>query len=229
MEQRIALRGTAVVVAPPRPMRLAWAWYDFLCPFCYAGQQRSALLVKRGFRVVNLALRIHRGIPPEGIPIGPRDGPIYALLEREIRAAGLPLRWPARLPDTRRALAVAEWTRQHVPQAFSRLHASLFAAHFALGEDLGDPAIVDRHAAAAGVKLGAMRGALADRSALAALAQSEAAALRCRVRGAPAWKIGDHVISGLQRPAEFEHAANDYDPGADHADALMMPRAKPLA
>jgi len=213
-------------VVPPRPARLAWAWYDFLCPFCYAGQERSALLVKRGFRVVNLALQIHPGIPREGIPVGARDGPIYALLEREIRAAGLPLRWPARLPDTRRALAVAEWTRRHVPSAFTRLHASLFAAHFAWGEDLGDPAVVDRHAAAAGVKLGAMRSALADRSALAALAQSEDAARRCRVRGAPAWKVGDYIISGLQRQAEFEQAADNYNSDADPADALMMPLAK---
>jgi predicted DsbA family dithiol-disulfide isomerase len=228
MEQNVAFRGTAAV-APPRPARLAWAWYDFLCPFCYAGQQRTALLVKRGFRVVNLPLQIHQGIPRGGFPIGPRDGPIYALLEREIKAAGLPLRWPARLPDTRRALAVAEWTRRNVPSAFSRLHASLFAAHFALGEDLGNPAVVDRHAAEAGVKLGALRGALADGSALAALAQSEAAARRFRVRGAPAWKIGDHVISGLQREAEFALAADEYDPGADHADILKTPGGKPLA
>ena len=226
MEQRVAIRGTVTAAVPAR---LAWAWYDFLCPFCYAGQVRSAFLVKRGFRVVNLALQIHQGIPRGGIPIGHRDGPIYALLEREIRAAGLPLRWPERLPDTRRALAAAEWTRRTTPSAFARLHASLFAAHFALGEDLGNPAVVDRHAAEAGVRLGAMRAALADGTALAALAQAEAAARRYRVRGAPAWKIGDHVIYGLQRQAEFDRAADDYDPGADHADILMTPEGKPLA
>jgi predicted DsbA family dithiol-disulfide isomerase len=114
-----------------------------------------------------------------------------------------------------------------VPSAFARLHASLFAAHFALGEDLGDPAVVIRHAAAAGVKAGAVRAALADGSALRALEQSEAAARRCGVRGAPAWKIGDHVISGLQRRTDFEEAASDYDPAADRPDAFLRSLAKP--
>ncbi|HUB96253.1 MAG TPA: DsbA family protein [Stellaceae bacterium] len=217
-----------VLAAPQRPAKLAWVWYDFLCPFCYAGQERSAYLVKRGFQIVNLPFQIHAGLPPEGVPVGNRDGPIYALLEREIRAAGLPLRWPTRLPNTRRALAVAEWTRRHMPSAFQRLHAGLFAAHFAFGEDLGDPAIVDRHATSAGVRLGAVRAAFADGSALKALEQSEAAARRHRIRGAPAWLIGDHVISGLQRRGEFEHAANAYDLAASYLDPLSSTLLRPL-
>src|SRR4051794_4134579 len=131
-------------------------WYDFVCPFCYVGQHRTALLVRHGLRVVELPFQIHPDIPPGGIAAGPRTGPIYAMLERESKEAGLPPHWPPRLPNTRRALATAEWVRRHQPRAFPQLHQQLFAAHFALGEDLEDPAVLDRHARESGVDIVAL-------------------------------------------------------------------------
>ena len=47
---------------------------------------------------------------------------LSAMLEREAKEAGLPLRWPLRLPDTRRALAVAEWARRHEARVFPQLN-----------------------------------------------------------------------------------------------------------
>jgi hypothetical protein len=43
---------------------------------------------------------------------------MYAMLEHEAAEAGLALHWPSHLPDTRRALAVAEWARRMQPRAF---------------------------------------------------------------------------------------------------------------
>ena len=121
-------------------------WYDLLCPFCYVGQHRTAILLRHGLDVVELPFQAHPDIPPGGIPSGLRNGPMYAMLEREAREAGLPLNWPPRLPDTRRALAAAEWARLHQPRAFPQFHKGLFEAHFVLGEDLEDPAVIDQHA-----------------------------------------------------------------------------------
>jgi len=90
-------------------------WYDFLCPFCYVGQQRNAILIRHGLQVDELALQAHPDIPLGGIPAGPRNGPMYATLEREAKEAGLRLQWPARLPNTRQALAAAEWVRRNQP------------------------------------------------------------------------------------------------------------------
>src|SRR5262245_45366944 len=90
-------------------------WYDFLCPFCYVGQHRTAILVRHGLHVVALPFQAHPDIPPGGIPAGRRSGPMYAMLEREAREAGLSLNWPPRLPNTRRALTAAEWVRRHQP------------------------------------------------------------------------------------------------------------------
>jgi predicted DsbA family dithiol-disulfide isomerase len=179
-------------------------WYDFICPFCYVGQQRNTILARRGLEVVELPFQAHPEITGSGIAAGPRVGPMYAMLEREAAAAGLTLNWPPRLPDTRRALASAEWTRRFHPSAFPQLHRDLFAAHFALGEDLGDSAVVDRYVSKAGVDLDALHAALVDGSAIEAVREAEASGRAHGVYGTPAWFAGGRLIMGLQSPTEFE-------------------------
>jgi len=146
-------------------------WYDFLCPFCYVGQQRTA--------------------------------------------AGLPLNRPAHLPDTRRALAAAEWVRGHQSERFPELHQALFAAHFVLGEDLEDPAVIDAHARRWGIELAALHAALADDSAMAAVAEAETIGREHGVQGTPASLVAQRLIMGLPPAAEFERRAQD---------ALQLPR-----
>ena len=182
-------------------------WYDFICPFCYVGQHRNAILVRRGLDVVELPFQAHPEIPPGGISAGPRDGPMYAMLEREAAEAGLPLKWPRRLPDTRTALAAAEWARRFQPRTFPRLHRDLFAAHFALGEDLGDPAVIDRHASESGIDLAALHAALDDGSAVDAVTRAEMLGRENGVHGTPAWLLGHRLIMGLRPAADFERLA----------------------
>lgn len=190
-------------------------WYDFLCPFCYVGQHRTAILARHGLDVVELPFQAHPDIPPGGIPAGPRNGPMYAMLERAAREAGLPLNWPPRLPDTRRALAAAEWARRHQPRGFPQLHKDLFAAHFVLGEDLEDPAVIYRHARESGIDLAALHAGLADDSAAAAVMEAETIGRKYGVQGTPAWLLGQRLVEGLLPAAEFEPLAQD---------ALRLPR-----
>jgi predicted DsbA family dithiol-disulfide isomerase len=182
-------------------------WYDFLCPFCYVGQHRTAILVRHGLHVVELPFQAHPDIPPGGIPAGPRNGPMYAMLEREAKAVGLPLHWPARLPNTRRALAAAEWARRHQPRAFPQFHKDLFDAHFVLGEDLEDPVVIDRHASESGIDLAALHAALADDGAAAAVTEAEMIGRKYGVQGTPAWLLGERLITGVRPAAEFERLA----------------------
>jgi predicted DsbA family dithiol-disulfide isomerase len=184
-------------------------WYDFLCPFCYVGQHRNAILMRRGLRVIELPFQAHPDIPPGGIPAGPRVGPMYAMLEREAQEAGLLLKWPSHLPNTLRALAAAEWARQHHPRAFPQLHRELFEAHFVLGEDLEDPAVIDRHAGGAGIDLAALHAALADGSATAYVIDAEMIGRKYGVQGTPAWLLGERLIAGLRPAAEFERLSED--------------------
>ena len=183
-------------------------WFDFLCPFCYVGQQRNRILEQRGLDIVHLPFQIHPEIPPEGIEAGPRSGPMYANLEREAAQAGLPLNWPSRLPGTRTALSAAEWVRLHRPDVSDEFNRRLFAAHFALGEDLGDIAVIDRHADDLSIDLDALNGAIADGSAGASLAEAEAIGARFGVRATPSWHIAGELVSGLLPQPEFDRLAD---------------------
>ncbi len=195
------------LLTEPNGARQVLHWYDLLCPFCYVGQQRNAIFERHGFDVVDIPFQAHPEIPPEGRAIGERRGPMYARLEEEARAAGLPLVWPDRLPNTRMALATAEWTRRHAPRSFPALEKTLFAAHFALGEDLGDRDIIDKHATEAGIDIAAMHAALDDGSAYTLLDQSETLGIRLGVRGTPAWFVSGRLISGLYPGEQFEQIA----------------------
>jgi predicted DsbA family dithiol-disulfide isomerase len=183
-------------------------WYDLACPFCYVGQHRNDILVGHGLRLIELPFRAHPEIPAGGILAGPRTAPMYAILEREAQEAGLPLHWPPRLPDTQRALAAAEWTRQHQPRAFPPLQQGLFAAHFARGEDLEDLAVINRYARDAGVDLAALHAALSDGSAVADATEAEALGREHGIRGTPAWLFDEGLILGLRPAAEFERLAD---------------------
>ena len=184
-------------------------WYDFLCPFCYVGQHRNAILVRRGLLVVELAFQAHPDILPGGISAGQRTGPIYQMLEREAKEAGLPLHWPRHLPNTWRALATAEWARRNQPDAFRELHKRLFEAHFVKGEDLEDRAVIDRHAGESGINLATLHAALADGSAEESVTKAEMIGRKHGVQGTPAWLLGHRVIAGLRSAAEFERLAAD--------------------
>lgn len=184
-------------------------WYDFVCPFCYIGQDRSRILTDRGFTVLSIPLPIHPEIPQEGIEAGPRQGPMYEFLQDEARAVGLVLHWPARLPNTLLALTVAEWVRRHEPEAFPALYAALFEAHFVRGEDIGALAVVRHHVAASGVDTRALTVAMSKPRASQDVEQSSGLAEQVGINGTPAWLVGSLVISGLRPRSEFEafHAA----------------------
>ncbi|WP_165947115.1 DsbA family protein [Micromonospora sp. 15K316] len=184
-------------------------WFDFICPFCYVGQQRNEILEGRGLDVVHLPFQIHPEIPDGGVEAGPRTGPMYAALEREAAEAGLTLNWPRRLPNTRRALAAAAWIRLNQPAVSEDFHKALFAARFVHGEDIGDRAVVEQQAGRVGVDLDPLRAALDDGTALAALVEAESLGVRLGVRATPTWLIGGEVISGLLPRSEFERLADE--------------------
>ena len=137
------------------------------------GSPGTAILADAGFDVVGLPFQAHPGMPAGGLSIGPHRGQRYTMIEQEARAAGLALHWPNRIPNSRKALAAAEWVRCNQPSAFAEVHRRLFEAHFVLGEDIDDQAVIDRHATTARVDLDALRAALADGSAVAAVSQAQ--------------------------------------------------------
>ena len=178
-----------------------WHWYDFACPYSYVAQDRNAGLRRLGLCPDLLPYSVRAQTGPSATLGGARDSPTHQFLERAAHAAGLPLHWPGRVPDTRGALRAAEWARQYQPDVFEPLHQRVFAAHFALGEDIGDLELIYSLADQAGVDIAGMRAAMADGTAETAVVLSESAAKRQGVTGPPAWLIGDRVITGIDSPA----------------------------
>ena len=114
-----------------------WHWYDFGCPYCYVAQDRLAILRDRGLHPEILPYPMPTRAQPAG-RFDPRcGGSTHRLIERAARAAGLALHWPTHVPNTRRGLAAAEWVRRYQPDLFESFYRQLFAAHFALGQDVG--------------------------------------------------------------------------------------------
>jgi predicted DsbA family dithiol-disulfide isomerase len=87
------------------------------------------------------------------------------------------------------------------------VHQGPFEAHFALGEDLEGPAVLDRHARGAGAELVALHAALADGSAAAAVTGVETIGRKYGVEGTAAWLFDQQLVTGLRPAAECERLA----------------------
>lgn len=181
-------------------------WYDFVCPYSYVVQGRNAVLRRLGLRPEVLPYSVHTETRPSDVFGRVLDSPMHRLLEQAARDGGLTLRWPTRMPNSRDALRVAEWVRQYQPDLFELLCQLVFAAHFALGEDIGDRDVIYSYADQTGVDVASLRTAMADGTAEAAVAASESAAKRRGITAPPAWLIGDCLITEWPGRAEFDQA-----------------------
>jgi len=176
----------------------AVVWSDYLCPWCYVGQDRTALLQSLDVEVTVLPYELHPEVPVGGRPLQVR----YRAVAAECEAVGMPFRPPTVLPNTRRVLTTAEWVRRSTePVVFEALHAALFRAYFAEGLDIGDPDVLNA----------LVRGAGADPDAVdtaagtAWLDESMAAAREAGVTGTPAWQLSTgFVIPGVQSREFYE-------------------------
>jgi predicted DsbA family dithiol-disulfide isomerase len=176
-------------------------WRDYLCPWCYLGRDRTALLESLGVEVTPLAYELHPEIPTEGRAVR-TDGRFAGVLARiaaECEAVGLPFRAPSRIANTRRALEVSEIVRRRWPATFPAVDAALYDAQWVHDLDLGDAAVVDDVLVSAGVAPAAVASALDDGDGTRALEAAMAEAREHDVTGTPAWWVADRLlIPGVQ-------------------------------
>ena len=176
-------------------------WSDYLCPWCYLGLDREAQLEELGVEVVMRPYELHPEIPIGGRAIREegRTAAVFDHVGRECESVGLPIRRPARSPNTRAVLAAAEHVRITQPDVFAMLHRALFAAHFADGRDIGDPEVVDELIASCGGDPAPVRVAVDAGDAQNALAASMTEAWDHEVTGTPAFLLpSGFVIPGVQ-------------------------------
>lgn len=185
----------------------ATCWSDYLCPWCYVGQDRSAQIASYGIAVVHRPYELHPELPAAGLAIRPdgRMAPTFARIAVECDEIGLPFRAPERMPNTRRALETAEWVRLHHPGAAERLHAALFHAHFAAGLAIDDPDVIDQLVADAGAPMTEVRAAIDGRAGAELVDGSMSDARAAGVSSTPTWAL-DH---GFVIPGALDRATLD--------------------
>ena len=165
---------------------------------------------------------MHPEIPADGVLTLTLPGGICALLNAQARDAQLELHWPDRQPNSLLALAAAEWTRTSHPRSFTRVVEGLFSAYFACGQDIGAQNIIDGYVGAAGVQLDALHAALADGSAVAAVASARRQAMAAGVMLTPVWLAARWRIIGLHPVKSSRYEFPDRD--ADRPVSSAAPR-----
>jgi predicted DsbA family dithiol-disulfide isomerase len=182
-------------------------WFDFICPFCYVGQDRTAILREAGSTVEELPFQIHPEIGPGGAAAPARQGPMYEMLAAEAERAGLPLRWSPRIPYSRPALLLAEAVRARHHPRHAEFVRRVFDAYFGRALDIEAADVLAHCLADAGIEDDELTAPAVLATAERSLAESRAAAEAAGVSGTPAWLIDGRLVVGLQPRDAFRTLA----------------------
>ena len=189
---------------------------DVICPWCYIGKRQLdgalAILAREGLRffVVWRPFQLNPEMPPEGVA---RDayraakfGSLARSRERDAEVAeaaakaGVTIRHDlmARTPNTLAAhrliwRAAGDGRQEAVVEA-------LFAAYFAEGRDIGDPAVLAEIGAACGIADAAT--VLASDTGRAEVLAEDRAARAAGLSGVPTFALERHVLFSGAVPAE---------------------------
>ncbi|MDI6900756.1 MAG: DsbA family protein [Anaerosomatales bacterium] len=130
---------------PVRPRVLVF--FDYACPFCYIDQPRFDRLREEydaEFALVPFELRPR--IPREGISAAEHGLGHSERVERRMlelaEEAGLPMELRDHVPNTHRAMLMAELSRDLGWAQHWRTHMAIFRAYYGDGRDIGDDAVL---------------------------------------------------------------------------------------
>jgi predicted DsbA family dithiol-disulfide isomerase len=112
------------------------------------------------------------------------------------------MRQPDRTPNTRAALALAEWARER--GKLTPFREAVMAAHWREGKDIEDPAVLAECARAAGLDAAEARAALDDPTFTERVDRMAVEAARAGVTGIPTFIVGKGAVVGCQPYEELE-------------------------
>jgi predicted DsbA family dithiol-disulfide isomerase len=182
-------------------------WRDYLCPWCYLGRRRTAVMRRLGVEVLAHAYDLHPEVPIGGRAIrrGGRYDRVLDHIAAECMAEGMPFRKPTRTPNTRRALEVGEVIRVDFPDAFESYDEACYRTHWLDGDDLGDPEVVRALVSAAGAEPDAVERRIDEGQGARSVERSMARAREQGVAATPAWWVDERLlIPGAQPTATVE-------------------------
>lgn len=181
----------------------ALLWRDYLCPWCYLGRDRTALLEQLGVRVTPMSYELHPEVPPGGRAVrsGGRLDRVLDRIAAECAAVGLDFVKPARMPNTRHALETAEVLRSAFPDALPAFDDACYRVQWVERGDLGDVRVVRELVAGAGADPDEVERIRRDAGA-SSLAASMAEAHELGVTATPAWWIDGRLLIPGAQPRE---------------------------
>lgn len=189
---------------------------DVICPWCYIGKRHMEraleILAEDGLRlsVSWLPFQLNPDMPAEGVDrrdyriakfgSWEKSQQLDARITETGAAAGLAfhLDRQRRTPNTVAAHRVIRMAGEHGVQ--NAVVEALFAAYFTQGADLGDPAVLDSLAAAAG--LPGVADMLAGDAGREEVLAQDSMARNAGINGVPSFVMNRHVLFSGAMPAE---------------------------
>ena len=186
-------------------------WSDFVCPFCNVARERAEFLRREaGARVEWLPFDLHPEYPPEGIPraeLVRRYGDHFTdSVRRMNEEAGLVYNpHPERVPNTRRALELAEWARAR--GSYDELHERIMDAYWREGRDITGWDVLAPIVAGAGLDADEARAEVDAGAFRAPVDASTRVAQEHGIAAVPAFVLdGRLLVSGAQPHDVFRAA-----------------------
>lgn len=178
---------------------------DFVCPFCYIGfEVMRKLKHEFGLEIEWRGFQIHPEWPAEGIPIekvrsaNDMDARqrVWQRISAMAEAEGLPIAPPSVFTNSRAALAACEYAREQGKD--EEFEARVYRAYFVEGANIGDPELIQRLGAEAGLDPAAVADAIKSPRYEMKLKNNALSANQRQVSGVPTFFIGEFSLVGAQ-------------------------------
>lgn len=183
---------------------------DLICPFCCLaagplGRLRAERLVELRFR----PFEIHPETPKEGVPLKSFGAAKVDALYREVgwlaNEAGVEIRRPDRLPNSRLGLEAVEMARAAKGESGAVEYAGrAMAAYFKDGLELGDEAVLRGMATVMGIARDLQDRCFLARGFRGAVDAARAEAEDALVTAVPAMRVGEFPVVGYQPYAQLK-------------------------
>lgn len=131
-------------------------FFDYTCPFCYVERFRfAALSGEQPVQLMPIPFELHPDLPEEAVSLDDlglrHSAHVEAYLARVACDGGFPMTIPDILPNTHRAMILAEVARDDGAETHERVHGAIFEAFFGRGEDISSAEVLLRIARQAGI------------------------------------------------------------------------------
>ncbi len=187
-------------------------FFDYACPFCYVDQARiDSLASEIDFEMVLVPLELRPDMPEEGwqiseLEVEGHSDRVAQHLEKAAEKEGIELSVPGFLPNTHKALTVAEVARDEGDALHQTVHRAIFDAYFGKGLDIGDGEVLLEIARQSGLDTEAVATALREDAYADRLHRFRHVALHLGIDGTPAALICNELLIG-SRPKEVVRQA----------------------